>query len=81
MTATAQFQDRLNQVAKDSEALLGRLLGSEPLAGELGRPERLLKAMRHAALGAGKRVRPFLVVETAGLFGVPREQAGAREGS
>jgi farnesyl diphosphate synthase len=31
--------------------------------------------MRHAALGAGKRVRPFLVVETASLFGVPRAQA------
>jgi farnesyl diphosphate synthase len=74
VTATA-FQDRLNQVAKDSEALLDHLLGSDPLAGELGRPRRLLQAMRHAALGAGKRVRPFLVVETASLFGVPREQA------
>ena len=26
--------------------------------------------MRHAALGGGKRVRPFLVIECAGLFGV-----------
>jgi farnesyl diphosphate synthase len=74
VTATA-FQDRLNQTAKDSEALLDRLLGPEPLGGELGRPPRLLKAMRHASLGAGKRVRPFLVVEAAALFGVPREQA------
>jgi farnesyl diphosphate synthase len=74
VTATA-FQDRLNQVAKDSEALLDQLLGSDPLRGELGRPQRLLAAMRHAALGAGKRVRPFLVVETASLFGVPRAQA------
>ena len=74
VTATA-FQDRLNQVAKDSEALLDRLLGSDPLSGELGRPQRLLNAMRHAGLGAGKRVRPFLVVETASLFGVAREQA------
>ena len=74
MTATA-FQDRLNQVAKDTEALLDRLLGSDPLSGELGRPQRLLEAMRHAGLGAGKRVRPFLVVETASLFGVAREHA------
>jgi farnesyl diphosphate synthase len=74
VTATA-FQDRLNQAAKDSEALLDRLLGPDPLGGELGRPQRLLKAMRHASLGAGKRVRPFLVVETANLFGVAREQA------
>lgn len=39
------------------------------------RPARLLDAMRYASLGGGKRLRPFLVVETAGLFGVPRSQA------
>lgn len=38
-------------------------------------PERLLEAMRHAALAGGKRVRPFLVLETARLFGVPSEAA------
>jgi farnesyl diphosphate synthase len=31
--------------------------------------------MRYASLGGGKRLRPFLVVETASLFGVPRERA------
>ncbi|MCA3555667.1 MAG: polyprenyl synthetase family protein [Aestuariivirga sp.] len=31
--------------------------------------------MRYAALGQGKRLRPFLVVESATLFGVPRERA------
>src|SRR5947209_5487702 len=31
--------------------------------------------MRYASLGAGKRFRPFLVVETAALFGVPRQHA------
>jgi len=31
--------------------------------------------MRYASLGAGKRFRPFLVVESAGLFGVPRQQS------
>lgn len=36
---------------------------------------RLARAMRHATLGGGKRLRPFLVVESAGLFGVPREAA------
>jgi farnesyl diphosphate synthase len=71
----AQFQDRLNQVATDSEALLGRLLGPDPLSDERGRPPRLLEAMRHASLGAGKRFRPFLVVETAALFDVAREHA------
>jgi farnesyl diphosphate synthase len=31
--------------------------------------------MRYASLGGGKRIRPFLVVETANLFGVPRRQS------
>jgi farnesyl diphosphate synthase len=31
--------------------------------------------MRHACLGGGKRLRPFLVVESAALFGVPRGRA------
>jgi farnesyl diphosphate synthase len=31
--------------------------------------------MRYASLGGGKRIRPFLVVETANLFGVPRAHA------
>jgi len=73
--ATAQFQDRLNQVAKDAELLLDQLLGPAPASDELARPARLLDAMRYASLGAGKRFRPFLVVESASLFGVPRPQA------
>jgi farnesyl diphosphate synthase len=73
--ATAQFQDRLNQVAKDAESLLDQLFGSNLASDELARPARLLDAMRYASLGAGKRFRPFLVVESASLFNVPREQA------
>jgi farnesyl diphosphate synthase len=34
-----------------------------------------MESMRYASLGGGKRLRPFLVVETAALFGVPRERA------
>ena len=75
MNATAQFQDRLNQVAKDTEALLDRLLGPALAGGEIGRPARLLDSMRYASLGAGKRFRPFLVVECASLLGVDRNQA------
>ncbi len=75
MDATAQFQDRLNQVAKDAESLLDQLFGSALASDELARPARLLDAMRYASLGAGKRFRPFLVVESASLFSVPREQA------
>ena len=36
---------------------------------------RLLEAMRYGSLGGGKRVRPFLVIESAALFGVPVEGA------
>ena len=32
----------------------------------------LYRAMRHAAIGGGKRLRPLLVFATAGLFGVDR---------
>src|SRR5467141_1866553 len=72
---TAEFQDRLNAVAKDIDVLLDRLLASDPVAEELGRPPRLREAMCYASLGAGKRFRPFLVVETAALFGIPRPHA------
>jgi farnesyl diphosphate synthase len=73
--AARQFQERLNQVAKDTEVVLDGLLSAEPVSAELARPARLLDAMRYAGLGAGKRFRPFLVVETATLFGVARSQA------
>ncbi len=36
---------------------------------------RLVEAMRYAAIGGGKRVRPLLVVSTASLFGVNRDSA------
>jgi farnesyl diphosphate synthase len=75
VNATEQFQDRLNGVARDTEALLDRLLGTDPAADELDRPPRLLDSMRYASLGAGKRLRPFLVVETAALLDAPRAQA------
>lgn len=36
---------------------------------------RLFQAMRHAAIGGGKRLRPLLVVAAAGLFDVPRQRS------
>jgi farnesyl diphosphate synthase len=71
----AVFQDRLSRVAEDTEALLERLLAPSPLDGERARPKRLLEAMRYASLGGGKRLRPFLVVESAALFDVPRQNS------
>ena len=75
MTGFDDFNHRLAAVAAEIEALLGGLLGGGPLAGEIARPPRLLAAMRHALLGGGKRLRPFLLVETAALFGAARSGA------
>ncbi|QIK79651.1 polyprenyl synthetase family protein [Sphingomonas piscis] len=36
---------------------------------------RLYEAMRHAAVGGGKRLRPLLTCTAADLFGVPRSQS------
>ncbi|MCF8477331.1 MAG: polyprenyl synthetase family protein [Pseudolabrys sp.] len=69
--SSAAFSHRLTAVAAETETQLTRLLDGAALAGETARPQRLLAAMRHAALGGGKRLRPFLTVETAALFGAP----------
>jgi len=69
------FLTRLEATAKDIEELLDRLLSATPAAGELARPGRLIEAIRYSSLGGGKRFRPFLVVESAALFEVPRQQA------
>jgi farnesyl diphosphate synthase len=73
--APKDFANRLGAVAADIEALLDRLLSAAPGPGEIARPQRLLAAMRHAVLGGGKRLRPFLLVEVATLFGAARERA------
>ena len=69
------FLARLDAVAADIEVLLDRLLAAAPVAGELSRPARLIEAMRYSSLNGGKRFRPFLVVESAALFEVPRQNA------
>jgi farnesyl diphosphate synthase len=69
------FLSRLDAVAADIEVLLDRLLAATPLDGELSRPARLIEAMRYSSLNGGKRFRPFLVVESAALFEVPRQNA------
>jgi farnesyl diphosphate synthase len=73
--AAGLFDAELAAVATEIEALLDHLLVATPAKGELTRPARLLEAMRYASLAGGKRLRPFLVVATARLFGVKRSQA------
>ena len=74
-SSTKDFGTRLTAVAEECEGVLGRLLDDAALPGETARPPRLLAAMQHAALGGGKRLRPFLLVESAALFGA--DPAGA----
>ena len=60
-----EFSARLVAVAQATEEMLERLLSPHLLHGEKDRPSRLLEAMRYGSLGGGKRLRPFLLVETA----------------
>ncbi len=62
------FQITLQQRAASVEALLGNLLSDSPQTGEISRPSRLMAAIRHSVLNGGKRLRPFLVMESAALF-------------
>jgi farnesyl diphosphate synthase len=66
---SADFDKRLHAVAERVEAALDALLGSKPAPGEIVRPRRVLEAMRYGALGGGKRLRPFLTIETAHALG------------
>ncbi len=67
-TVDPSFEKRLAEAAERMETgLSAALSGTSPLLS--GAPERLLAAMRHGALDGGKRLRPFLVEESARLFG------------
>ncbi len=63
-----EFEVRLKEAASLVDSLLDRLL---PHLSN----NRLREAMRYSVLGQGKRLRPFLVLELARLFGVEESQA------
>jgi farnesyl diphosphate synthase len=62
------FEQRLGARASAVEAKLRTLLSDRTLDGEIARPSRLMQAIRHGVLNGGKRLRPFLVLESAALF-------------
>jgi farnesyl diphosphate synthase len=66
------FTERLETHASRVERHLDEWLRHKRLGAV---PERLLEAMRHGSLGGGKRFRPFLVIESASLFGVGADLA------
>ncbi len=60
------LKDALAAIARDVDTMFDALLPSE---GQLG------EAMRYAAIGGGKRLRPLLLTATAALHGADRSQA------
>lgn len=64
MTSPTPFEARLQKTASAVDNVLNRFLGTTATAA----PE-LAQAMRHGVMGGGKRLRPFLLLETACLFG------------
>ncbi|MBW9054134.1 polyprenyl synthetase family protein [Rhizobium mesosinicum] len=69
------FETRLKSSAAEIEALLDLLLSPAVLSDEITRPDLLRSAMHYAVLNGGKRLRPFLVVESAALLGGNRQAA------
>ncbi len=67
------FAQKLDRAAQATEQRLTELL--DELAPRAMTSDRLAAAMRHALLAGGKRFRPFLVLESANLFGLPAHAA------
>lgn len=66
--ASLQLRSALDEIAADIDRQFDLLLPvpADPRA-------RLYEAMRHAAIGGGKRLRPLLVAATAQIFAVDRQ--------
>lgn len=65
-----EIEAALARNAREVDAVLGNLLPARH------DPEgRLMEAVRYSTLSGGKRIRPFLVMSSAGLFGVTDEYA------
>lgn len=74
-SASDTFSNRLDEAAAKVAVTLDALLGDTLLDGEIARPDQLISAMRHGVLNGGKRLRPFLVIETARLLNAPEDAA------
>ncbi|ANK13491.1 polyprenyl synthetase family protein [Erythrobacter neustonensis] len=64
------LREAITRTQSEIDSLFDALL---PVPGDTS--ARLVEAMRYAAIGGGKRVRPLLVCSTAALFGVSRDAA------
>jgi farnesyl diphosphate synthase len=75
MADDRSFSEALSAIAIRVEQVLDAQLAPAPRPNGIVPPSRLLAAMRHAALGGGKRLRPFLVWAASRLFQVPEADA------
>ncbi len=69
-SSDAAFNDALRACAQEVEAVLDQLLPQPS-----GLQGRVQEAMRYAVFAGGKRLRPFLVLQSSALFNVPRARA------
>jgi farnesyl diphosphate synthase len=77
-TLPATFSQRFDGCATIVEQRLAEWLANRTTVPGFSVPypaPQLIQAMKHGALGGGKRFRPFLVIESAALFGVTASQA------
>jgi farnesyl diphosphate synthase len=65
-----QLSEALARIQREVDAAFDQFL---PVPEDTRAP--LVEAMRYAAIGGGKRVRPLLTVATAAMFGVARDPA------
>lgn len=75
------LEERMGQLLRAPEAYSSTVISMSPGATDdsdkegVSGEESVLEAMRYSALSGGKRLRPFLSICSAGLFGVSRESA------
>jgi farnesyl diphosphate synthase len=65
LSGAISFSEALAEAARTTDAAIDRLLVVPP-----GPEARVYEAMRYSALAPGKRLRPFLVMASARMFGV-----------
>jgi farnesyl diphosphate synthase len=75
-TVADQLETRMGELLRAPEAYANTVISmsqnsaSNSTGGNVRGEEMVLEAMRYSALSGGKRLRPFLTVSSAGLFGV-----------
>lgn len=73
-----KMSDLLVAPHRDNHTIIqlnGKNKAAAPVVDDVADDDTVLQAMRYSALSGGKRLRPFLVMASSGLFGVAEESA------